>query len=328
MAAAPSRRALANGALLVCAALWGFGFVAQAFGAQHMGAFSFNAARFAVGALSLLPLIAVLDARGKRPAQERRRRWRATVVPGLVCGAALFAGSTLQQFAMETTTAGNAAFVTGLYMVLVPLIGLFLGHRTGWATWVGIALAVTGLYLLTIEPSGFTMVTGDLLCLIGSGFWAVHILTIGHFSRRVDPLRLSVAQFVASMLYSLVCALVGEPRPFAGLSGGLGAVAYAGLVAVGIAYTLQVLGQRDAKESHAAMIMSLESVFGVLGGALFLGERLTLRGLAGAALMLAGILLAQRPPRGTREDDGIVPVPEPPSVALEAPEARPGGRER
>lgn len=308
------RRARANAFLTVCAMLWGFGFVAQSFGSDHMGAFSFNAARFVVGGVSLLPLIAFLDARAGRPGR-RRGRWRAAALPGLLCGAALFAGSALQQFAMETTTAGNAAFITGLYMVLVPVLGIALGHRTGVATWLGIVLAVSGLYLLTVAGD-FTMVTGDLLCLIGSVFWTVHILSIGYFSRRVDPLRLSVVQFLACAGYSLAAAVLFEPAPFSGMPDALGAVAYAGLAAVGVAYTLQVLGQRDAKESHAAMIMSLESVFGAIGGAVFLGEQMTPRALLGAALMMAGILLAQWTPRGSREDAAVVPMPEPPPTAI------------
>ena len=322
-AAAPlTHRARANLLLGVCAALWGFGFVAQSFGSEHMGAFSFNAVRFAVGGASLLPLIAVLDGRASRPSAERRRQWRASVVPGLLCGLLLFAGSTLQQFAMETTTAGNAAFVTGLYMVLVPAIGIALGHRTNANTWLGIAAAVVGLYLLTVRGD-FTMVVGDLLCLIGTVFWAVHILSIGHFSRQVDPMRLSVAQFLACALYSLLFAAATERAPFAGLADALGAVAFAGLVAVGIGYTLQVLGQRDAKASHAAMIMSLESLFGAIGGALFLGEQLTVRGYLGAALMMGGILLAQWTPSASGDaETPIVPVPEPPSTVFDTLDGR------
>lgn len=313
-------RARANLLLLACAMIWGFAFVAQRIGAEHVGAFTFNASRFLVGGLSLLPVIVLLDRRAGRSRAEGVREWRATLVPGVLCGALLFGGSTLQQMGLETTTAGNAAFITGLYMVLVPIFGIALGQRTNRNTWLGIALALVGLYLLTITAD-FTMVIGDLLCLIGTVFWAAHILAIGRFARRVDPIRLSVVQFLATALYSTAGAVIAEPAPFLGVPDAVGAIAYAGIMSVGVAYTLQVLGQRDAKESHAAMILATESMWGAIGGALFLGEVMTGRGYLGAALMMAGILLSQVDPR--RRDGSALPVPEPPSTALTDADAHP-----
>lgn len=311
-----SRTTRAHILLMLCAAIWGFSFVAQVAGAS-VGAFTFNATRFAIGGVSLLPLVAVLDARAGRPASARRDAWRSVVGPGLICGALLFGGSSLQQLGIESTTAGNAAFVTGLYVALVPAVGVLVGRRTNRTTWLGVLLAVAGLWLLTVTPGRVGINPGDLLCLAGTAFWTAHILAIGHFARRTDVLRLSVAQFLANAGYAAAAAVMLERAPFASLSGAVGPVLYAGLVAVGVAYTLQVVGQQDAKESHAAMIMSLETVFGALGGALLLGEQMGPRALLGCALILAGILLSQVPARG--ESPAVpVPVPEPPSTALRA----------
>lgn len=293
------RRTRANLLLLLASAIWGFAFVAQVAGTQ-VGAFTFNSSRFLLGALSLLPVIVWLDRRNGLTGAERRRRWRAVARPGLLIGVLLFAGSSLQQLSLQFTTAGNAAFVTGLYVVTVPLAGLALGHRIRGSIWVGTGLAVAGLYLLTMTGGLAAMNTGDLLCLVSTLFWTGHILAVSRFSRRLDPLRLSVAQFVANSLYAAVAALVFEDAPFTGLPTVIGPIAYAGLMSVGVAYTLQVVGQREALPSHAALIMSLETVFGALGGALFLGERMVSTGYAGAALMLAGIIVSQLPTRGPR----------------------------
>lgn len=305
---AGSRRTRANLLLLLAAAIWGFAFVAQVGGAQ-VGAFTFNSSRFLLGALSLLPVIAWLDHHHALTRAERRRRWRAVVRPGLLIGVLLFVGSSLQQIALQYTTAGSAAFVTGLYVVTVPLAGLVLGHRIRGSIWAGAGLAVVGLYLLTMIGGPGAINTGDLLCLISTVFWTGHILAVSRFSRRLDPLRLSVAQFVANSLYAAVAAMLVEDAPFAGLPTVIGPIAYAGLVSVGVAYTLQVVGQRDALPSHAALIMSLETVFGALGGALFLGERMAPTGYLGAALMLAGIIVSQLPAKGLRSTDRPGPTP-------------------
>jgi drug/metabolite transporter (DMT)-like permease len=305
-----SLTARANLLLVLTALIWGLGFVAQRLGADHMGAMSFNAVRFAIGAASLLPLIWWL-------ARQRRRRATALAVypeppagrvsapaalptrppwlPGLVVGLVLFTAATLQQIGIADTTAGKAAFITGLYLLIVPLLGLALGSRVSPAVWVGITLALPGLWLLSVTGAGFsTIATGDLLVLAGAFFWAVHILVIDRYIRTVDALQLSAVQFAACALLSAGAALLVEPDPFGGMRPALTAILYSGLVAVGVAYTLQVVAQRDAKPSHAALLLSLETVFGALGGWLVLGEVMTGRMLLGASLMLAGILVSLR----------------------------------
>lgn len=306
-------RVRANLLLLLCSAIWGFAFVAQAVGA-HIGAFTFTATRFAMGAVVLLPVIAWLDRTRGVGRAEGVRRWRAAVVPGLVCGAVLFGGSALQQLGIESTTAGNAAFVTGLYVVAVPVVSVLLGRRPHLAIWLGAAMALGGLYLLTVTADAHVN-RGDLTVLGGTAFWTAHIMALAHYSPRVDVLRLSVLQFVATAVYATATALAVEPAPFLGVPDALGALLYAGVVSVGVAFTLQVVAQADAIPSHASMIMSLESMFGALGGALLLGEQMGPRALTGAGLMMAGILVAQVPARGEREG-AAVPVPEPPSTAF------------
>ncbi|MGC5583998.1 DMT family transporter [Ornithinimicrobium sp. W1665] len=302
----PALRARANLLLALTAAIWGLGFVAQRLGADHMGAMSFNAARFAIGAVSLLPLIWWFSRRRRTapivapepPAGEifdetPPRVGGSPLLPGLAAGAVLFSAAGLQQVGIATTTAGKAGFITGLYIVLVPVLGLALGHRAGTPVWVGLGLAVPGLWLLSMTED-LTIATGDLLVLIGALFWALHILVIDHFVRTVDALKLSAAQFAACALLSAGAAVMVEERPFAGFAPALWAVLYGGLFAVGVAYTLQVVAQQHAKPSHAALILSLEAVFGALGGWLLLGEVMSGRMLLGAALVMTGILVSLR----------------------------------
>ena len=186
----------------------------------------------------------------------------------------------------------RARFVTGLYIVIVPLFGLVLHHPATRWTWGGVALAVAGLYLLSVNGR-FTIAPGDRLVLAGAFFWAAHILLINHYSRRVDALRLSAVQFAACSLLSLTLALVSEHRFLAGAGSAIGPLLYGGIISVGIAYTLQVVGQRTASPAHAAIILSTEALFGALGGALILDKTMTPRGYAGCALMMTGILLSQ-----------------------------------
>ena len=280
--------------LVLTAAIWGFAFAAQREGAQYVGAFSFNAARFSLGALSLLPVMAVLSSRTTTP--FRTPNPRLTLAWGAAAGLVLFSASTLQQVGIETTTAGKASFITGLYIVLVPVLGLALGHRTYARTWTGVVLAVAGLWLLSFVP-GFSLVAGDGLVLIGAFFWAIHILVIDRANLDVDPLQLSAVQFGTTAALSAIAAVATEARPFAGLGDAVVPVLYAGLISVGIAYTLQVVAQQWAKPAHAALILSLETVFGAVGGALVLGERMTARGYAGSLLILAGIMVSQLPRR-------------------------------
>ena len=276
--------------LLLAAVIWGFAFVAQRIGMDHVGPFTYNGVRFMLGALSLLPLL-WLGRRSTTPVGAGGGR--LILGGGLLAGLILFAGASLQQVGIVHTTAGKAGFITGLYVVIVPALGLLWGHRTPWSTWAGTALAVAGLYLLTLTED-LSLAEGDGLVLIGAFFWAGHVLLIGWLSgRHIEPVLLACLQFIVCAVLSLAVAVVTEPITLRGLWGGALPILYGGLLSVGVAYTLQVVAQRDAPPAHAAIILSLETVFAALGGWLLLNEILSGRGLIGCALMFTGMLLSQ-----------------------------------
>ncbi|MGV8909793.1 MAG: DMT family transporter [Propionicimonas sp.] len=286
------QRLRANGALLLASALWGLAFVAQRVGSEHVGPFTFTGVRFALGCLVLLPLIAVRDRVRKVPVELRRAATRAVIVPGILTGLLLTIAVNLQQVAMSDTPAGNAAFITGLYMVFVPVIAAFRGHRSSVATVLGVVSSLVGLYLISVTDD-FSIGYGEGLLIVSTVFWAVQILAIEHFSTRLSALRFAAVQFLTCAVLSSLAALVLDPAPFIGLGEAALPLLYGGLVSVGIAYTLQVVGQRHALATHAALIMAAESVFGALGGALLLGESMGVAGYIGAALMVTGIVVSQ-----------------------------------
>ena len=275
--------------LLLAAAIWGFAFVAQRVGMEHVGPFTFNGVRFVLGSLSLLPLIFYYR---NKPQQSSNKSPKGALLPGFLAGLILFTAASLQQIGIIYTTAGKAAFVTCLYIVLVPILGIFLKQHVSMGTWFSSVLAVVGLYLLCVKES-FFISYGDLLQLVGALFWSVHILLIDHFADRVDVLKLSFFQFVTCGILSLGTALWLETITLEGLGEALIPILYGGFCSVGIAYTLQVVGQKYSPPSHAAIILSMETVFATIGGFLLLDERLGFQELMGCALMLAGMLLTQ-----------------------------------
>ena len=287
------RNHLSDGLLLLTAVIWGFAFVAQRVGMAYIGPFTFNGLRFALGCLVLLPF---LGPRRNRPraAFNTPVPMKAAALPavGALCGTVLFAGASLQQVGLVYTTAGNAGFITGLYVVIVPLMGLLWGQRTHRGTWLGALLAVAGLYLLSVTEQ-LHMAIGDFLVLLGAFVWAVHVHIIGRWSPRTDPLRLAWLQFAVCSLLSLITGFILETIRWTAIQQAALALLYGGALSVGVAYTLQVVAQRRAHPAHAAILLSLESVFAALGGWLLLGEVLPARGIVGCALMLAGMLVSQ-----------------------------------
>lgn len=288
-----ARTVRADALLLITATIWGFAFVAQRVGMAHVGPFTFNGVRFALGSLSLLPLL-IAFRRGRSPARRLLPpAGRKTMIwGGVLAGLFLFAGASLQQVGLKYTTAGNAGFITGLYVVIVPIMGLGLGQRTDFGTWTGACSAVIGLYLLSIT-AGLRIAWGDLLEVIGAFFWAAHVLIIGWLSPRTNAILLAATQFAVCSLLSLATAAVLETMAWEGLRRAAIPILYGGLASVGVAYTLQVVAQKDAHPAHAAIFLSMEAVFAALGGWLLLDEQLTPRALAGCALMLAGMLISQ-----------------------------------
>ena len=271
--------------LLLTAAIWGFAFVAQRAGMEHIGPFLFNGLRFALGGMLLLPVIVFRRRSGKYPGGALPLR------QGLLAGTVLFAGASLQQVGLVYTTAGNAGFVTGLYVVIVPLMGIFMGQSAGWRTWTGSLIAAGGMFLLTAAGSP-RMAAGDMIVLAGAVFWAAHIQLISRFMRRQRALPLAAVQFFLCSLLSLLTAFILEEVSPAAVARALVPLLYGGLVSVGIAYTLQVVAQKNAHPAHAAIIMSLETVFAMLGGWLILDETVSLQGAAGGLLMLSAMILS------------------------------------
>jgi drug/metabolite transporter (DMT)-like permease len=275
--------------LLLTSAIWGFAFVAQVAGVRYVGSFTFGGVRFALGAVSLIPVICVFERKtGGVPA--RRLTW----LGGAVAGAVLFIAATVQQFGVAIIgSSGRAGFITGLYTVIVPIIGIFLGKRPRGAVWVGAALACAGLYLLC-APAGLSGAGGgDALLLIGALFWALHIIVIDRYADRVSPLRFSAIQFAVCSALSILCALIFEDVSLASIVAGRVPILYGGLLSVGVAYTIQTVGQRDVEPARAAIIFSTESLFSAIGGAILLSETMSPVNYAGCALIFAGIITAQ-----------------------------------
>jgi drug/metabolite transporter (DMT)-like permease len=279
-----------NIALFLTAAIWGFAFVAQRVGMEHVEPFIFNGIRFGLGSFSLLPLIWYY---GRRPGKPTVPVYcYSPIWSGLIAGLILFVAASLQQIGVVYTTAGKAAFITCMYLIMVPIAGLFLKHRITMAAWLGSALAVAGLYFLCVKED-LTVSFGDVLVLGSALFWTVHILYIDHISNRVDVLKLACVQFAICSVFSLTVAAAVESPTVAGIEAATVPILYGGLCSVGIAYTLQIVGQKYASPTHASIILSLETVFAAIGGYLILDEQLGSRELLGCALMLGGMLLSQ-----------------------------------
>lgn len=279
--------------LLITAAIWGFAFVAQRAGMEYVGPFTFNGVRFGLGSVSLIPLILYLRRRedGEGPWRGSLRltlALRFSVLTGVV----LFAGASLQQVGIVYTTAGKAGFITGLYVILVPIIGYRWGQRTTPGTWAGAILALAGLYLLSVTET-FSIERGDLLVLSSALFWAIHVLLIGWLSPQMNPIVLASIQFAVCSALSMIAAFAVETVALKTILEGIVPILYGGLCSVGIAYTLQVVAQRTAHPAHASIILTMEGAFAVLGGWLLLSEVLSLRALTGCALMLTGMIVSE-----------------------------------
>ena len=279
----------ANLILLLTALIWGFGFVAQRMGMDHLGPYAFNLCRFLVGALSLLPLLFFLRKKGSASTDFNPSFWKFSILAGF----ALFGGATLQQVGIQYTTVGKAGFITGLYVVIVPILGLCLRQKIARWTVIGCILAVLGLYFLSIKQD-FSMGWGETLVLIGAFFWAVHVQVIGAANKRnLNPIKLALFQYLVCAALNLILSLLFETFLFEQVIHASGAILYAGIVSVGIAFTLQVIAQKKVDPSRAAIILNLEAVFAVLAGWLFFTELLTVKEWLGCGLMFLGMILSQ-----------------------------------
>lgn len=282
--------------LLLTAMIWGFAFVAQRVGMEYIGPFTYNAVRFALGGLSLYPLIFYLKGKNRNEPQEKYLFVRQKRVGGLLLGVVLFLAASLQQVGLQYTTAGKSGFITGLYVVFVPLVGVFFRHKTSLFLWIAVVLASIGMYLLSVTSLG-TFSYGDMLTVFSALFWTVHVLLTGYLSPKMDSIKLAQTQFFVCALLCSIVAVFVETVDFSQIIRAYIPILYGGLLSVGVAYTLQVVVQKTAHPTYSAVILSLESLFAAIGGWIILNETLSLRSLIGCGLMLAGMMIAQIRPK-------------------------------
>ena len=283
-----------NNILLVLTALiWGCAFVAQSVGMDYVGPFTFNMARFLIGAIVLLPVIWFMD-RQRKTGAEKGAGQKTLIIGGICCGIALAVASTLQQWGILFTTVGKAGFITAMYIVIVPLLGIFIGKKVRPLIIGCVAIAVVGFYFLCMTES-LRLGLGDFLVLLCAIAFSIHILVIDHFSPKVDGVKMSAIQFLTAAIISAVPTLLWEQPVFTEVLQAWQPVLYAGVMSCGVAYTLQIIAQKNADPTVASLLLSLESVFSVLAGWVLLGQGLSLKELFGCVLIFCAIILAQLP---------------------------------
>lgn len=284
--------------LLLTAVIWGTAFVAQSVGMDYIGPFTFNAARFLIGGIVLIPLLIYRSKKNpilkNQNIEEKRKQQKTAWIGGICCGIALCGASLLQQMGIQHTTVGKAGFITTLYIIIVPLIELLFGKKIAKKIWVGAVMAIIGLYLLCINEN-FSIGKGDLLVLICAVLFAIHILVIDHFAPKADGVSISAIQFFISGTISAVGAMLFENPNLSAMLEAIVPILYAGVMSCGVAYTLQVIGQKDMNPTVASMILSLESVISVLAGWIILGQALSLKEIIGCIIVFMAVVLVQLP---------------------------------
>ena len=293
-----SKRMMGNSMLLLGAMIWGAAFVAQTVGMEYVEPFTFQASRCLLGSLVLLPVIAVMDRKnpGKKPATQADKRY--LLISSLLCGLFLFTACSLQQVGLLYTTAGKSGFLTSLYIILVPILGLFMKKKVQPWIWISVILALCGLYLLC-GGGAFSLGRGELLTLGCAVAFSFHILVIDRVSPNLDGVRLSCLQFFVCGMLSLVAMFLTETPSLSAIAQCWLPIAYAGVLSCGVAYTFQIIGQSYTEPTVASLLMSLESVFAVLFGWLLLKQALTIPEVLGCILVFAGVILAQLPGKKT-----------------------------
>lgn len=293
-----------NICLLGTAVIWGFAFVAQRDSMDTIGPFMYSAIRMFIGSLALIPVFIVgdriksknADAEYHRSIEGKRNGSKVLFKGGIAAGVVIFFAANLQQVGLVYTNAGKTAFITALYILLVPIIGMFLKHRTNINNWIGAVIGVAGLYFLCITTE-FTIAKGDVIVFIGAFGWAAHILIVDHFAPKIDAAKLTCVQFAVAGFISLIVSLVTEDSTLAAAVDCAPSLLYTGIMSSAVAFTLQVMGQKYANPTTASIILSTESLFGAVSGFLFLNETMNGRELIGCALMMAAVIIAQLPAR-------------------------------
>ena len=290
--------------LLLTATIWGVAFVSQSVGMDYVGPFTFNAARSLIGAAVLVPCIALLKKlQKKEEGQEevhKKEDKKTLIRGGICCGVILAVASSFQQFGLLYTTVGKAGFITAMYIILVPLLGIFAGKKVGLRIGISVVIAVAGLYLLCMTES-LKLEAGDILVLLCAAVFSIHIMVIDHFSPLVDGVKMSCIQFLTCGILCSVCMFLFEAPKLSMILAAWKPVLYAGVMSCGVAYTLQIVGQKGMNPTVASLIMSLESVISVLAGFVLLHEVLSRKEMLGCVLMFAAIILAQLPERKKAE---------------------------
>lgn len=295
--------------LLLAAVIWGIAFVAQSVGMDYVGGFTFNAVRSLIGSAVLVPLILIpgqnnsdsfeiSEAAASTTSGIQKRK--DLIIGGISCGICLCLASNFQQFGIKYTTVGKAGFITACYIVIVPIIGLFLGKKCSKFIWAAVAMALIGLYLLCITD-GFSIGKGDLLVLVCAFLFSIHILVIDHFSPKADGVKLSCIQFLTCGILSAIPALILEHPQVSSILAAWQPILYAGVMSCGVAYTLQVIGQKNMNPTVASLILSMESCISVLAGWIILGQQLSAKEILGCVIMFAAIILAQLPQKDTSQ---------------------------
>ncbi len=277
--------------LVLAAIVWGFAFVAQKAGMEDLGPMAFNGIRFIIGSISLIPIIWFFDRKGnyvKQKSNKNNELWKAGFISGLV----LFVAASVQQIGIVYTTAGNAGFITSMYVILVPVFGLAFKQRVNIQTWIGVIIALAGLYFLSVSE-GLVLVIGDLLVFGSAFFWAAQVLLASYYAPKVNVIKLAAIQFGLTGILSLGISFFTETYGFENIYEAAIPLLYGGLMSVGLGFTLQLIAQQKANPTHAAIILSTESVFAAIGGWLILNEQLTTIETIGAGLMLTGVMLSQ-----------------------------------
>lgn len=284
-----NKKSFSSVLLTFAAIIWGFAFVAQKVGMEFIGPFLFNGIRFIMGGLVLIPFVFYLKSKQDN---LRKSDVNKNYFLGITLGIVLFLASSSQQVGMLSTTAGNAGFITGLYVIFVPLFGVLIKQFVPKVIWLAASLAITGFYLLSVKKD-FTFSIGDIWVSISAVIWAIHVLLIGHLSKQIDPVFLALQQFLVCGILSFITAFLFEEINFNSIVLAWKPLLYGGVLSVGVAFTLQVVGQKYAHPASASLILSAESLFAAIGGWLLLNEHMSLRAVLGCALILTGIILVQ-----------------------------------
>ena len=307
-----SKKMQSNILLLFTALIWGSSFVAQKSGMDYIEPFTFNGIRMVIGGLVLIPFILLMDRKKARDGaaepmsdEEKAKARKKIIAGGICCGLAIFVASSLQQFGVSYTTAGKAGFITTLYVVIVPIISVLLRKRVRPIMWLCVVLGAVGLYLLCMTDDSFKLAFGDMLVLLCAVAFAVHIMVVDHFAAKLDGTKLSCIQFLTSGILGLVGMAIFESPDINAILDCWLPILYAGVLSCGLGYTFQVIAQKYAEPTVASLLMSLESVFAVISGAILLHGTMSMRELTGCAVIFAAVIISQLPEKKKKEGEAL-----------------------